>query len=212
MEMQGVRGPKPRFFTGNILDMASLVSKSTSHDMKTISHDIVGRLLPHFLLWSSQFGKRYIYWNGPEPRLCLTETELIKEFLSKYSTVSGKSWLQKQGSKNFIGEGVLMANGENWYHQRHIVAPAFMGDRLKSYAGHMVECTKEMLHSLQKGLECGQSEVEIGEYMTKLTADIISRTEFGTSYQKGKKIFHLLTALQSRCAQASRHLCFPGSR
>lgn len=56
MDMQGVRGPKPRFFTGNILDMASLVSKATSQDMKTISHDIVGRLLPHFLLWSSQFG------------------------------------------------------------------------------------------------------------------------------------------------------------
>lgn len=54
--MQGVRGPKPCFFTGNILDMASLVSKATSQDMKTISHDIVGRLLPHFLLWSSQFG------------------------------------------------------------------------------------------------------------------------------------------------------------
>lgn len=56
MDMQGVRGPKPRFFTGNILDMASLVSKSTSQDMKTISHDIVGRLLPHFILWSTQFG------------------------------------------------------------------------------------------------------------------------------------------------------------
>lgn len=56
MDMQGVRGPKPCFFTGNILDMASLVSKATSQDMKTISHDIVGRLLPHFLLWSSQFG------------------------------------------------------------------------------------------------------------------------------------------------------------
>ncbi|TKY64782.1 Cytokinin hydroxylase [Spatholobus suberectus] len=212
MEMQGVRGPKPRFFTGNILDMASLVSKTTSQDMKTISHDIVGRLLPHFLLWSSQFGKRFLYWNGTEPRLCLTETELIKEFLSKYSTVSGKSWQQRQGSKNFIGEGLLMANGEDWYHQRHIVAPAFTGDRLKSYAGHMVECTKEMLQSLKIALECDQTEVEIGHYMTKLAADIISRTEFGTSYQKGKKIFHLLTLLQSRCAQASRHLCFPGSR
>ncbi|CAL0308261.1 unnamed protein product [Lupinus luteus] len=212
MEMQGIHGPKPAFFTGNILDMSSLVSKTTSEDMKTISHDIVGRLLPHFLLWSTQYGNRFLYWNGIEPRLCLTETELIKEFLSKYSTVSGKSWQQRQGSKNFIGEGVLMANGEDWYHQRHIVAPAFLGDRLKGYAGNMVECTKEMLQSIEKVLEVGQSEVEIGEYMTKLTADIISRTEFGTSYQKGKKIFHLLTVLQSRCAQASRHLCIPGSR
>ncbi|OIW17573.1 hypothetical protein TanjilG_08851 [Lupinus angustifolius] len=212
MEMQGIHGPKPCFFTGNILDMSSLVSKTTSKDMKTISHDIVGRLLPHFLLWSTQYGNRFLYWNGIEPRLCLTETELIKEFLSKYSTVSGKSWQQRQGSKNFIGEGVLMANGEDWYHQRHIVAPAFLGDRLKGYAGNMVECTKEMLQSIEKVLEFGESEVEIGEYMTKLTADIISRTEFGTSYQKGKKIFHLLTVLQSRCAQASRHLCIPGSR
>lgn len=66
MEMQGVRGPKPRFFTGNILDMASLVSKATSQDMKTISHDIVGRLLPHFLLWSSQYGMliKYIHIFG----------------------------------------------------------------------------------------------------------------------------------------------------
>ncbi|MED6159518.1 hypothetical protein PIB30_043009 [Stylosanthes scabra] len=157
-------------------------------------------------------GKRFVYWNGTEPRLCLTETELIKEFLSKCSTVSGRSWQQRQGSKHFIGGGLLMANAQDWYHQRHIVAPAFAGDRLKGYAGHMVECTKEMLQSLQNALDSGRNEVEIGEYMTKLTADIISRTEFGTSYHKGKKIFHLLKVLQTRCAQASRHLCFPGSR
>lgn len=63
--------------------------------------------------------------------MCLSEAELIKELLSKYSTVSGKSWLQQQGSKHFIGRGLLMANGDDWYHQRHIVAPAFIGDKLK---------------------------------------------------------------------------------
>ncbi|XP_020217905.1 cytokinin hydroxylase [Cajanus cajan] len=213
MERQGVCGPKPRFLTGNIMDMTSLVSRAVSQDMKTINHDIVGRLLPHFVAWSKQYGKRFLYWNGTEPRLCLTDTALIKEFLSsKYSTITGKSWQQQLGSKHFIGRGLLMANGEEWYHQRHMVAPAFMGDTLKSYAWHMVECTKEMIESLENVLESGQSEVEIGECFTKLTADIISRTEFGSSYQKGKQIFHLLTQLQSRCAQATRHLCFPGSR
>ncbi|KAL5581953.1 hypothetical protein UlMin_014395 [Ulmus minor] len=212
MERQGVRGPKPRPLVGNILDMASLVSKSTSHDMHTINHDIVGRLLPHYVAWSTQYGKRFIYWNGSEPRMCLTETDKIKELLSKYSNISGKSWLQQQGSKHFIGRGLLMANGEDWYHQRHIVAPAFMGDRLKSYAGYMVECTKEMLQSLQKEVDSGLTELEIDEYMTRVTADIIARTEFDTSYEKGKKIFHLLTVLQHLCAQASRHLCLPGSR
>lgn len=61
----------------------------------------------------------------------MTETDLIKEFLAKYNSVSGRSWQQRQGSKHFIGEGLLMANGEEWYHQRHIVAPAFTGERLK---------------------------------------------------------------------------------
>ena len=83
---------------------------------------------------------------------------------------------------------------------------------LKSYAGYMVKCTKELVQSLQNAVESGQTEVEIGEYITRLTADIISRTEFDTSYEKGKQIFHLLTDLQRRCAQATRNLYLPGSR
>ncbi|XP_022148131.1 cytokinin hydroxylase-like [Momordica charantia] len=157
-------------------------------------------------------GKRFIYWNGTEPRLCLAEMELIKELLGKNSSVCGKSWLQRQGTKHFIGKGLLMANGEKWYHQRHILAPAFMGQKLKSYAGYMVECTKNMIQSLQTELNSGRTEFEIAEYMKQLTADIISRTEFDSNYDKGKQIFHLLTLLQRLCAQASRHLCLPGSR
>lgn len=83
----------------------------------------------------------------------------------------------------------------------------------QSYAGYMVECTKQVLESLGNAVENGgEKEFEIGEYMTRLTADIISRTEFDSNYQKGKQIFHLLTLLQHLCARASRHLCFPGSR
>lgn len=56
MEKQGVRGPKPRFLVGNILDMASLLSNSTAKDMDSIHHDLVPRLLPHFIVWSSTYG------------------------------------------------------------------------------------------------------------------------------------------------------------
>lgn len=57
MAKQGVRGPKPRFLIGNILEVASLVSSSTSKDMASIDHDIVGRLLPHYVVWSKTYGK-----------------------------------------------------------------------------------------------------------------------------------------------------------
>lgn len=74
-----------------------------------------------------------MYWYGSEPRLCLTDAAQIKEFLSsKYAAnATGKSWLQRQGTRHFIGRGVLMANGAHWSHQRHVVAPAFMPDKLK---------------------------------------------------------------------------------
>jgi len=89
----------------------------------------------HFVIWvyHDDVGKRFLYWNGIEPRLCLTDTALIKEFLSKYNSISGKSWQQQQGSKHFIGKGLLMVNGEDWHHQRHLVVPAFKGERLKVY-------------------------------------------------------------------------------
>ncbi|OMO80183.1 Cytochrome P450 [Corchorus capsularis] len=182
MAQQGVRGPKPAGVTGNMKEMCSLISKSTAKDMDSIHHDIVGRLLPHYVTWSKSYGKRFIYWHGIEPRMCLTETELIKELMTKHHLVTGKSWLQQQGSKHFIGRG------------------------------HMVECTKQMLKSLENAVESGKTEFEIGEYMARLTADIIAKTEFASSYEKGKQIFHLLTSLQHLCAEASRHLCFPGSR
>ena len=56
MEKQGVRGPKPRPLTGNILDVASFISKSTSKEMDRITHDTVNRLLPHYVAWSKQYG------------------------------------------------------------------------------------------------------------------------------------------------------------
>lgn len=56
MEKQGIHGPKPRFLVGNILDMSSLISKSTAKDMDFINHDIVGRLMPHFVSWSKTYG------------------------------------------------------------------------------------------------------------------------------------------------------------
>ncbi|CAN1185922.1 Cytokinin hydroxylase, partial [Linum perenne] len=102
---------------------------STARDCDHLHHDIVPRLLPHFVLWTQQYGKRFIFWNGTEPRMCLTEPELIKELMTKYSTKTGKSWMQQQGTKHFIGKGLLMANGENWYHQRHVISPAFMGEK-----------------------------------------------------------------------------------
>ncbi|CAN6174274.1 unnamed protein product [Urochloa humidicola] len=219
MARQGIHGPPPRPLIGNLRDVSALVARSTADDMPALTHDIVARLMPHYVRWSKAYGKLFVYWYGSEPRLCLTDAGMIREFLSsKYAAgATGKSWLQRQGTRHFIGRGLLMANGAHWSHQRHVVAPAFMADKLKGRVGHMVECTKQTIRALREASTASpggarRREVDVAAYMTRLTGDIISRTEFDTSYETGKRIFHLLEDLQRLTARSSRHLWIPGSQ
>jgi hypothetical protein len=39
--------------------------------------------------------------------------------------------LQQKGVSDFIGKGLLMANGDAWAHQRRLVAPAFRVERVE---------------------------------------------------------------------------------
>ncbi|KQJ98354.1 cytokinin hydroxylase [Brachypodium distachyon] len=207
---QGVQGPTPRPLVGNLREVSALVAESTAHDMGSLSHDIVGRLLPHYLLWSKTFGKPFVYFYGSEPRVCVTDAAMVRELLSpKHARVTGKSWMQRQGAKHFIGGGLLMANGAVWSRQRHVVAPAFMADRLRGRVGHMAECARKAVRALR---EAGDYEVEIGAHMARLAGDVIARTEFGTSYETGKRIFVLIEELQRLTAKASRYLWVPGSQ
>lgn len=62
----------------------------------------------------------------------------------------------------------------------------------------MVESTTGMLEGLHKLLlarEGGNVEVEMEKHMMDVTSDIISRTAFGGSYERGKKVFEQLMTL-----------------
>ncbi|XP_062196384.1 cytokinin hydroxylase-like [Phragmites australis] len=210
---QGVHGPPARLLVGNLRDVSALIAETTACDMGSLSHDIVGRLLPHYVRWSKMYGRLFVYWYGSEPRVCVTDAGMVRELLSsRHAHVTGKSWLQQQGAKHFIGRGLLMANGATWSHQRHVVAPAFMADRLKGRVGHMVECTRQTVRALREAVARAGNEVEVGAHMTRLAGDIIARTEFDMSYDTGKRIFHLIEELQRLTARSSRYLWVPGSQ
>lgn len=57
MGRQGVHGPHPRPLIGNLRDVSALVARATADDMPSLSHDIVGRLMPHYALWSKTYGE-----------------------------------------------------------------------------------------------------------------------------------------------------------
>jgi len=78
----------------------------------------------------------------------------------------------------------------------------------------MVDCTAEMLDYFEEMLRkgSGSNEIEVSGHLSRLAADIIARTEFGSSYEKGQRIFEQLNSLQQLSSESSRYLWLPGNR
>lgn len=58
----------------------------------------------------------------------------------------------------------------------------------------------------------GSYEVDVWPDFWKLTAEVISRTAFGSSYEEGKKIFELQKELRKLVIEAIQALYIPGFR
>ena len=60
-----------------------------------------------------------------------------------------------------------------------------------------------------KGSSC---EVDVWLGLVSMTADVISRTAFGSSYKEGQRIFELQAELALLLTQAFRRIFIPGYR
>eukprot|EP00249_Psilotum_nudum_P002945 c16243_g1_i2 orf=55-1260(+) len=215
MEKQGITGPPPCFMIGNYLEIEKLQQQQMAVNMDCLRHDILQRMIPYYTEWSKIYGRRFVFWEASEPRIVVTEPEFIREvFSAKCALAYGKSFIHQRCTEHFLGKGVVMACGERWVRQRRIVAPAFHWDKLKGFSGVMATCTEQMLRVWDEivGSANGKTEVEVSVHLRRLTADIIACTQFGTSYEKGRKIFEQLTSLQLLTLQFAHFVWLPGSR
>ena len=58
----------------------------------------------------------------------------------------------------------------------------------------------------------GSCELDVMPYLKNMASDVISRTAFGSSYEKGKKIFKLQTELTNFVIQTTLGIYIPGWR
>jgi len=79
---------------------------------------------------------------------------------------------------------------------------------------YMIESTKRMINEWKRIVEQGggTAEFEVGDHFACLAADIIAKTEFGSSYEKGKVVFEKLGLLQNLASRAGRYSRFSGCR
>ncbi|KAK8572225.1 hypothetical protein V6N12_028283 [Hibiscus sabdariffa] len=189
MNSQGIKGPPYRFFHGNNKQVAQLKMEASAKPM-ALTHDIFPTVQPHIYSWINTYGKNYLFWNGAQAELVITEPELAKEILKNSEKAFPKRRLTPYSK--ILGKGLSSAEGEKWVKLRKLANRAFHGESLKNMFPAVISSVETMLERW-KGQE--SKEMDVHHEFRLLASEVISRTAFGSSYMEGEKIFNMLTKL-----------------
>ncbi|MFZ1169796.1 MAG: cytochrome P450 [Bradyrhizobium sp.] len=80
-----------------------------------------------------------------------------------------------------LGEGLLIAEGRTWKHQRRTLAPAFTPRAVGTLVPHMVAVTDDTIASLQR---ISNGPVDLRETMQRMTLEIAGRTMFSFGMER----------------------------
>jgi len=146
---------------------------------------------------AEKYGKVAIIKIGPNRMFMIFDPDLTHELLVTKADKFHKALMVKR-ALNFIGNGLVVNEGESWKKQRQLAQPAFHHKRIESYAQMMVAQTTATLDTWKAGQEVG-----IFHEMMKTTLNIVSKALFSTDIsarveQLGKLMEILLDGANDR--------------
>ncbi|KAF8007576.1 hypothetical protein BT93_K1546 [Corymbia citriodora subsp. variegata] len=206
---QGVTGPPPGFFHGNVAEIRSIVTRCKLEPLPRgqISDDWARSIFPHLHHWAGRYGSLYMYSTRQKLNLYMNRPDLVKFLnLHKPLDLDKPSTIAKTPSPLF-GKGIMRATGQNWASQRKLIAPQFFLDKVKGMMGLMVDSTVAMIKKWESTIlqsDGTAADMYITEDLNSLSANVIARACFGSSYSEGKQIFAKLRTLQRALANPDR--------
>ncbi|CAD6216955.1 unnamed protein product [Miscanthus lutarioriparius] len=198
LRAQGVRGPHYRFFHGNLGDIRRLRAAGAGLRLDVADHDFTPIAQPQFREWIPLYGRVFLYWFGSTPNICVADYAMAKQLLAERTGLFAKN-RSNANLLRLLGEGLVLANGDDWHRHKKVVHPAFNTDKLKMMTATMADCALSMVAGWEAQLASQRKKhvtIELSDQFEELTADVISHTAFGSSYKEGKRVFQALKELQ----------------
>ncbi|TQD83858.1 hypothetical protein C1H46_030618 [Malus baccata] len=212
LKRQGIRGTPYRPLIGDMNEFVRLIKEAWSKPI-SLTHQIASRVDPFTSTIMQKYGKISMYWVGTTPRLIIMDTELMKEILLNKQGHFGKPPLNPLIL--ILTRGLASLEGEKWTKHRRIINPAFHLERLKEMKSVFAVSCDEMIEQWKRVVPLGGGggfEMDIWPEIQKLSAEVISRAAFGSTYKEGKKVFELQKELLVLTFEAMTTLYVPGFR
>ncbi|CAH2053699.1 unnamed protein product [Thlaspi arvense] len=208
LRRQGLSGTPYTPLVGDLKRNSSMLAEARSKPIK-LTDDIQQRVVPFPLHMLKTYGRTFFTWFGHIPTVTIMDPEQIKEVLNKVYDFQ-KSPAFPLG--RLIAAGLVSDNGEKWAKHRRIINPAFHLEKIKIMVPAFHQSCSEVVGEWdklvsEKGSSC---EVDVWPGLVSLTADVISRTAFGSSYKEGQRIFELQAELAQLIIQVFRKVVIPG--
>ncbi|XVF20103.1 hypothetical protein REPUB_Repub11eG0169300 [Reevesia pubescens] len=198
LRKQGIEGPLPTFFLGNVPQMKQMLSAARNEKMKEpLSNYCLINLFPYFKQWTKQYGQSFLFALGRSQFMYVADTYFVRQINCFTSLDMGKpAYLQKDRGA-LLGKGLITTNGAVWFHQRKTIAPHLFMDKVKDMLHLIVESGGELVKSWGNIIEAngGIADIRVDDYVRNFTSYIISNVMFGDEWHKGMEIFPKSLAL-----------------
>lgn len=97
----------------------------------------------------------------------------VQQVLTKQAQKFYKSVIYKSTLSEYLGNGLLISDGDFWKRQRQLAQPAFHTKRIQAYADIMGQYTQRMLAKWEDG-----QKRDLSREMMRLTLYIVAKTLF----------------------------------